>query len=56
MNGLPDRVLDHLCQVVDWPDLSATKYEPIEKIGQGGWLPFIGHTIESWIGRWPSRC
>ena len=36
MNGLPDRVLDHLCQVVDWPDLSATKYEPIEKIGQGG--------------------
>jgi len=36
VNGLPDRVLDHLCQVVDWPDLSATKYEPIEKIGQGG--------------------
>jgi eukaryotic-like serine/threonine-protein kinase len=36
MNELPDRVLDHLREVADWPDLSATKYEPIEKIGQGG--------------------
>jgi serine/threonine protein kinase len=36
LKGLPDRVLDHLRQVADWPDLSATKYEPIEKIGQGG--------------------
>lgn len=36
MKGLPDRVVDHLRQVADWPDLSATKYELIEKIGQGG--------------------
>jgi serine/threonine protein kinase len=36
LSSLPDRVLDHLQQVADWPDLSATKYEPIEKIGQGG--------------------
>ncbi len=36
MKGLPDSVVDHLRQVADWPDLSATKYEPIEKIGQGG--------------------
>jgi serine/threonine protein kinase len=36
LSNLPDRVLDHLQQVADWPDLSATKYEPIEKIGQGG--------------------
>ena len=36
MKSLPDRVLDHLRQVADWPDLSTTKYEPIEKIGQGG--------------------
>jgi serine/threonine protein kinase len=36
MNELPDRVLVHLREVADWPDLSATKYEPIEKIGQGG--------------------
>jgi serine/threonine protein kinase len=36
LRSLPDRVLDHLQRVADWPDLSATKYEPIEKIGQGG--------------------
>jgi len=36
LKGLPDQVLDHLRQVADWPDLSATKYELIEKIGQGG--------------------
>jgi serine/threonine protein kinase len=33
---LSDSVVDHLCQVADWPDLSGTKYEVIEKIGQGG--------------------
>jgi serine/threonine protein kinase len=26
----------HLCQAADWPDLQGTRYEPIEKIGQGG--------------------
>jgi serine/threonine protein kinase len=33
---LSDAVLAHLCQVADWPDLSGTRYELIEKIGQGG--------------------
>jgi eukaryotic-like serine/threonine-protein kinase len=33
---LSDKVLAHLCQVADWPDLNGTRYELIEKIGQGG--------------------
>jgi serine/threonine protein kinase len=36
VKALPDQVLDHLRQVADWPDLSSTKYELIEKIDQGG--------------------
>jgi len=33
---LPDRILDHLRDVADWPDLTGTRYEIIEKTGQGG--------------------
>jgi eukaryotic-like serine/threonine-protein kinase len=33
---LSDKVLAHLCQVADWPDLTGTRYELIDKIGQGG--------------------
>jgi serine/threonine-protein kinase len=33
---LSDAVLDHLCRVVEWPDLTGTRYELVEKIGQGG--------------------
>jgi eukaryotic-like serine/threonine-protein kinase len=33
---LSDTVVDHLCRVADWPDLTGTKYEVIGKIGQGG--------------------
>jgi serine/threonine protein kinase len=33
---LSDKTLDHLRQLADAPDLSGTKYEVIEKIGQGG--------------------
>jgi eukaryotic-like serine/threonine-protein kinase len=33
---LSDSVVDHLCRVADWPDLAGTKYEVIEKVGQGG--------------------
>jgi serine/threonine protein kinase len=33
---LSDAVVAHLRQVVDWPDLTGTRYELIEKIGQGG--------------------
>ena len=36
MRWLSDTVVDHLCRVADWPDLAGTKYEVIEKIGQGG--------------------
>ena len=34
MRWLSDSVVDHLCQVADWPDLTGTKYEVIEKIEQ----------------------
>jgi eukaryotic-like serine/threonine-protein kinase len=33
---LSDAALTHLCKVADWPDLSGTRYELVEKIGQGG--------------------
>jgi len=31
-----DATLAHLCKVADWPDLSGTRYEVRDKIGQGG--------------------
>ena len=34
--NLPDRVLEHLCDVVSQPDLSGTRYEIVELIGRGG--------------------
>ena len=36
MTWLSNAALEHLCRVADWPDLSGTRYEAIEKIGQGG--------------------
>jgi serine/threonine protein kinase len=33
---LSDAAVAHLCKVADWPDLSGTRYELVEKIGQGG--------------------
>jgi len=36
MGGLSDKALDRLRDAIDWPDLSGTRYEPIESIGQGG--------------------
>jgi serine/threonine protein kinase len=36
MRWLPDSVIAHLRKVADWPDLAGTKYEIIERIGQGG--------------------
>jgi serine/threonine protein kinase len=36
MKWLSDAVCDHLCHIADAPDLSGTKYELVEKIGQGG--------------------
>jgi serine/threonine protein kinase len=36
MKWLSDAVIDHLCHISDAPDLSGTKYELVEKLGQGG--------------------
>jgi serine/threonine protein kinase len=36
VSWLSDAVLAHLCKVADWPDLGGTRYELVEKIGQGG--------------------
>jgi len=36
VNWLSDNVLAHLCKLDNEPDLSGTRYEMIEKIGQGG--------------------
>jgi serine/threonine-protein kinase len=44
---LSDTVLDHLCQVADAPDLSGTRYDLIEKLGQGGMASvFLVHDRE----------
>lgn len=36
MTWLSDSSLDRLREVADWPDFAATKYEVLEKLGQGG--------------------
>jgi serine/threonine-protein kinase len=36
MTWLPDSALSRLREVVDWPDFDGTKYEILEKLGQGG--------------------
>jgi serine/threonine protein kinase len=36
MKGLPDRVLDHLREVIEAPDLSATRYSLEKEVGRGG--------------------
>jgi serine/threonine-protein kinase len=36
MGWLSDRTLEHLQEVADWPDLSATRYEALEVLGRGG--------------------
>ena len=36
MKWLSDKTMAHLCRVADLPDLDGTRYELIEKIGQGG--------------------
>jgi eukaryotic-like serine/threonine-protein kinase len=33
---LSDAVLAHLCKVADWPDVGGTRYDLVEKIGEGG--------------------
>jgi serine/threonine protein kinase len=36
MTWLPDSTLSHLREIADWPDFAGTKYEILERIGQGG--------------------
>ena len=36
MSDLSDRTLDHLRQVVEWPDLSQTRYELRRELDRGG--------------------
>jgi len=36
MTFLPDSALDRLRHIADWPDFRGTKYEIIEKLGEGG--------------------
>ena len=36
MTWLSDAILAHLLRVADWPDLTGTRYELVEKVGQGG--------------------
>jgi serine/threonine protein kinase len=36
VNFFSDATLAHLCKVADWPDLSGTRYEVLDKVGQGG--------------------
>lgn len=32
------------------PGSNVGPYQIIEQLGQGGWLPFIRHTMPLWIG------
>ena len=36
MTWLSDKALSHLQEVADWPDLSATKYDALSILGEGG--------------------
>src|SRR5262249_24886361 len=36
MTWLPDSTLTHLRRIADWPDFTGTKYQILEKLGQGG--------------------
>lgn len=36
MKALSDPTLDHLRRIADWPDLSGTRYEMVDRLGAGG--------------------
>ena len=53
MNALSDAALRRLRDAADAPDLTGTKYEIVERIGQGGMGTV--RVIASWAGKSPSR-
>jgi serine/threonine protein kinase len=47
---LSDSVLHHLAQVADWPDVTTTRYEVVERIGRGG-MATVFRAVDRQLGR-----
>lgn len=47
---LPDAALRRLQEVVEWPDLTGTRYEPLELIGRGG-MGTVCRALDRGLGR-----
>ena len=52
MNLLSDRVLDHLREVVEVPDLDGTPYEMEREIGRGVWAWCTRCATRAWAAAW----